>query len=163
MGTCMKWDECSSWLWSSCRINYKAVFQIRIRRIPMFVGLLDPHPDPWFICTDPDPFINKQKMKNNLDFYCFVTFLRLFIFEESFKCTFKKEWEKTFEKINYFLLASWRSLTEPDSNPNQLVKGTDPRLRIRIRTTMSQIRNADNKLFGAFLTGNVYKLGREIR
>jgi hypothetical protein len=42
----------------------------------MFLGLLDPRPDPLFICMDqdPGPAINKQTMKKNLDFYCFVTF-----------------------------------------------------------------------------------------
>jgi hypothetical protein len=49
-------------------------------RIRMFLGLLDPHPDPQFICMDPapdpDPSINLQKkMKKNLDFFCFVTSL----------------------------------------------------------------------------------------
>ncbi len=33
----------------------------RILRIRMFLSLLDPH---------PDPSIDKQKMKKNLDFYC---------------------------------------------------------------------------------------------
>ena len=33
--------------------------------------LLDP--DPYFIFMDPDPSINRQKMKENLKFYCFVT------------------------------------------------------------------------------------------
>ncbi len=48
-----------------------------IRRIGVFLSLLDPQ----FICTDPDPApdpdssINKQKMKKNLDIYCFVTSL----------------------------------------------------------------------------------------
>jgi hypothetical protein len=32
-------------------------------RIRTFSGLLDPYPDPKFICTVPDPPINKQKMK----------------------------------------------------------------------------------------------------
>jgi hypothetical protein len=54
----------------------------------MLLGLQDPHPDPYFICKDPDqapdadPSISKQKMKKNLDFYCFVTSLLLVIFEE---------------------------------------------------------------------------------
>jgi hypothetical protein len=36
-----------------------SVFRIRIRRIRVFLDLLEP--DPLFICTDPDPSINKQK------------------------------------------------------------------------------------------------------
>jgi hypothetical protein len=45
----------------------------------LFLGLLDPHPDPQFVCMDPapdlDPSINKQKMKKNLHFFCFMTSL----------------------------------------------------------------------------------------
>jgi hypothetical protein len=50
----------------------------------MFLGLPDPHPDPIVTSTDPapDPSIIKQNSKKNLDFYCFVTSLWLFIFEE---------------------------------------------------------------------------------
>jgi hypothetical protein len=50
------------------------VMRIRIR---MFLGLLDPHPDPLVTSTDPDhgsPF-SKQNCKKTLDFYCFVTSL----------------------------------------------------------------------------------------
>ncbi len=54
-------------------------------------------------CKDPDPFINKQKTKKKLDFYCFVTSLWLFICEEWCKWTFKKD---KHNKKN-FLLASW--------------------------------------------------------
>jgi hypothetical protein len=45
----------------------------------MFSGLLL---DPEFICKAPDlapdqdPSINEQKMKKNIDFYCFVTSLK---------------------------------------------------------------------------------------
>jgi hypothetical protein len=41
----------------------KAVLRIRIRRILMFLGLPDPHPDSLFTNTDPapDPYIIKQK------------------------------------------------------------------------------------------------------
>jgi hypothetical protein len=58
------------------------MFRIRIwSRIHMFLGFLDPDPDPSLICSDwdmaldlaPDPgrSINKQKMKKNY----FVTYL----------------------------------------------------------------------------------------
>jgi hypothetical protein len=47
-------------------IMYEAVLRIRIRRIHLFLGLLDP---------DPDPSIIKQKNKKNIDSYCFVTSL----------------------------------------------------------------------------------------
>jgi hypothetical protein len=41
----------------------------------MFLGLLDPDPDPLVrgMDPDPDPTIIKQKSKKNLDFYSFVT------------------------------------------------------------------------------------------
>jgi hypothetical protein len=56
---------------------WKAVLQIRIRRIHMFLGLLDPDPDPLVRGTDsdsdPDPSIIKQKSRKNRDSYCFVT------------------------------------------------------------------------------------------
>ncbi len=40
----------------------------------MFLGLLDPDPDPSIrgIDPDPDPFITKKTSKKNLDSYCFV-------------------------------------------------------------------------------------------
>jgi hypothetical protein len=48
----------------SCRLGYlEAVLRIRIRiRIRMFLGLLDPHPDPLVRGMDPDPSIIKQKI-----------------------------------------------------------------------------------------------------
>ena len=48
---------------------------IRIRRIHMFLGLLDPDPDLLVrgIAPEQDPSIIKQKNKKNLDSYCFVT------------------------------------------------------------------------------------------
>jgi hypothetical protein len=57
------------------RLSVKAVLRIRIHRIHVFLGLLDPDllvrgmdPDPGL-----DPSIIKQNSKENLDFYCFVT------------------------------------------------------------------------------------------
>ncbi len=41
--------------------SVRPVLRIRIRRIRMFLGLLDPDPDPLVRCTDPDPSIIKQK------------------------------------------------------------------------------------------------------
>jgi hypothetical protein len=48
----------------------------------MFLGL--PDPDPLVRGTDqvPGPYFVKQNGKKNLDSYCFVTSLRLFIIEE---------------------------------------------------------------------------------
>jgi hypothetical protein len=61
---------------------------LRIRK-HMFLGLLDPDPDPLVRSMDPDPSIIKKNSKKNLDFYCFVAFLT-FISETGCKCTFKK-------------------------------------------------------------------------
>jgi hypothetical protein len=43
----------------------------------MILGLLDPDPNPEFICTDPDPSINKQK---NEEKPCFLLFCDFFYF-----------------------------------------------------------------------------------
>jgi hypothetical protein len=40
---------------------FQAVLWIRIRRIRMFFGLLDPDPLVWDMDPDPDPSIAKQK------------------------------------------------------------------------------------------------------
>jgi hypothetical protein len=39
----------------------------------MFLGLLDPDPDPLVRGMDPDPSIINKKSKKNFDSYCFVT------------------------------------------------------------------------------------------
>jgi hypothetical protein len=51
-------------LWSAgCRSRFQAVLRIRIHRIHMFLGLLDPDPDLSVRGMDPDldPSITKQK------------------------------------------------------------------------------------------------------
>ncbi len=69
------------------------MFRIRIRRIRKFLGLLDP---------DPDTCIKVRKT--------FIsTSLWLFIFEEWWKCTFKKYGTKQKINKNNFMLAYWRS------------------------------------------------------
>jgi hypothetical protein len=40
--------------------------RIRIRRIHMFLGLLDPNPDPLVTDTDPDPLIINQRKRKTL-------------------------------------------------------------------------------------------------
>jgi len=39
----------------------------------MFLGLLDPHPDPLVRNTDPDLDPSIKDSKKNIDSYCFVT------------------------------------------------------------------------------------------
>ncbi len=61
----------------SLLVKISVVFRIRIRRMHMFLGFPDPHPDPLVtrIRILPSSSTNSKK---NLDFYCFVTSLRLF-------------------------------------------------------------------------------------
>ncbi len=54
---------------------WRAVLRIRIRRIHMFLGILDPEPDPLDRDMDPDPSIIKQNSEKNIDSNCFVTYV----------------------------------------------------------------------------------------
>ncbi len=83
------------------------MLRIRILRIHMLLGLLDP---------DPDPSIMKQNSKKTLDSQCFVTYFWLLFFEKWCKCTgypgtgtFRNR--KTFF-LNLFLSASWSLMTK---------------------------------------------------
>jgi hypothetical protein len=63
-------------------MHITAVLRIRIRiqipQIHVFLGLLDPDPDP--LVRGMDPSNIKQKSKKKLDFSCFVTsFYRLLL------------------------------------------------------------------------------------
>ncbi len=78
-------------IFSKQKHSSTSVYRIRIRRIRKFLGLTDPDPDLLARGTYPDPSIIKQKNGKNLDFYCFVTSLKL---------------QKEISKKTYFLLAS---------------------------------------------------------
>jgi|LakMenEpi03Aug12_release.lakeMendotaPanAssembly.Ray.scaffolds.fasta_scaffold2928998_1 hypothetical protein len=66
----------------------------------MFLGMLDSNPDATFICTDPDPFINKLKMTKNLDFYCFVAFYDFFLsLKTDVNVPTKSDTQKNFDEI----------------------------------------------------------------
>jgi hypothetical protein len=72
-------------------------------------------PDPLVRGTDPDPDLSSKNSKENLDSYCFVTSLWLFILENDVNVPSKSDKQKNLEiKISFFnfLLASWRSLTK---------------------------------------------------
>ena len=74
-------------------------------------------------------------MKNHLDFYCFVISLRLFIFEEWCKHTFKK-YRTLISKRTIFcwhLEGHWRKEQDPRASC------TNP--RDQIGTKMSRIHN----------------------
>ena len=62
--------------------------RIRIHRIHVFLGLLDP--DPLVSAMDPDPSIIMQKSKEKPWFHLFSDSFWLFIFEKWCKCSFKK-------------------------------------------------------------------------
>jgi hypothetical protein len=55
---------------------------------------------------------------------------------------------------------------EPDPNPDPLVRGTNPRIRIRSRTKMSRICNTAKKMFGSKGSISVdeeIKVGKSLR
>ncbi len=81
--------------------------------------------------------LSSNKNKKNIDTYCFVTSFWLFIFEKWCKCTLKKRSEKKIFKLVFcwHLEGQWRKWQDPDP----LVRGMDPRLRIHNK--MSWIRN----------------------
>jgi hypothetical protein len=56
---------------------FASVLQIRIRfrRIHMFLGLLDPNPDPLVKKYGSGSSYHQAKKKKNIDFYCFVASL----------------------------------------------------------------------------------------
>ncbi len=80
--------------------EYEIRIRIRIRRIHMFLGFPDPHPDQLVKDMYPDPnpnpsiiFLSKIS-KKNIDSYCFVTSLWLFIFEKWCKCILSSKSKK---------------------------------------------------------------------
>ncbi len=63
----------------------------------MFLGLLDPDPDP---LVRMNPYITKQDNKKNLDSYCFVTFVwPFFIFENDVNVPSKSIKQRNFFKL----------------------------------------------------------------
>jgi hypothetical protein len=98
----------------------------------MFLGLPDPDPDPlvkgsvpdrihmFLGLLDPDPSVSQFKQK-----MFFVGILKV-------------NDEKSRIRIQ-------DPDPDPDSNPDPLVRGMDPRIRIRIHSKMSWIRNTGQK------------------
>jgi hypothetical protein len=89
-----------------------------------------------------------KKMQKNLDFYCFVTSLWFFIFEEWYKCIFKKESALKLETKKIFFVGNLKVTIAKSRIRSRirmpLVKGMDP--RIRIRTKMSRIQKTEKLL-----------------
>jgi len=103
--------------------------RIRIRRTCMFLGLLDPDPEPLVTGMNPDPapypilISSSKNSRKNLGSYWLLTFFLLFIFEKWRKMNLNKV-------INR-------------KNPDPLVRGMDPLIRIQTLTNLSWIRNTD--------------------
>ncbi len=76
--------------------DYFPVLRTRFRRDRMFLGILDPDPNPLVICTDPDPariqiLLSSSKIsKKNLDSYSFVTFFDFLSLKNDVNIPFKK-------------------------------------------------------------------------
>jgi hypothetical protein len=71
----------------------------------MFLGLLDPDPDPLVRGTDPDPSIIKQNSKKNLDSYYFVTVLLfdfLYLKNDNDVPSKNNKQKNLFNKISFF-------------------------------------------------------------
>jgi hypothetical protein len=110
----------------------------------MFLGLPDPHPDPLVTSTGlaldpataPDPSFIKQNSMKNIDSNC-LRLLYNFL-------SLKNDVNAPVVRIR---ICNWirirMLLGLPDPHPDPLVRGMDPRIRIRIqiRPNMSQIRN----------------------
>ncbi len=101
--------------------------RIRIRRVRMFLGLPDPRSGSGSFYLS-----SSKNSRKYLHFSCFVTSLWLFVFKEWCKCSFKK-----YQIFSCYLEGRWRKQQDPD--PETLVRGMGP--RIRIRTKMSRIPN----------------------
>ncbi len=124
---------------------FETVLRIRINRIHMFLGLLDPDMYPlvelWIPSRIPIRILLSlsKNSKKNLYFYCFVTSFWLFIFEKWCKSTLKSNMQKNFVLRIIFLLASWRSVMKMEGSgfefgsgsKSQSIRGMDPRIRIR--------------------------------
>ncbi len=100
--------------------------RIRVRRIRMFLNLMDL--DPQFICTDPDlvPSINKQKKSRKTLILLLCDFLWLFSLKNDVN-------EPSKRKKHWRLEGHWRKEQDPKPDPDPLVKCTVPRIRMRIR------------------------------
>ncbi len=132
------------WRWTK-NPQFRYILYKKSTRILLNPSVQDPDPDPesvmlwasWIHIQIRNLFVRIRirlcirillspctNIKKNLDFYCFVTSLWLFIFEEWCKCAFKKEnaW-KLGEKKNFLLAfqGHWRKEQNPHPDPYQNV------------------------------------------
>ncbi len=140
------------WIWS-----WEAVLRIRIRiriqihRIHVFLGLRDPDPDPLVRGMDPDP---------DLSIIWFLLFCGSFwllttvFFRNDVKVPSERNMQKNFFVKLVFcwhLESQWWKLKDPDLHSHPLVRAWfRPRIRIRIHTKMSWIRNTAEKAWIPF-------------
>jgi hypothetical protein len=96
----------------------------------MFLGLPDPDRLVRGTDLDPDPSIIKQKSKKNLDSYCFVTSLILFVFEKLIKYSFKTVRTK---KNNFYC-----SLLKDKNSRNRIQ--VHPLVRNKVTTVQVPVR-----------------------
>jgi len=114
----VKWQALNLWISQQC-------FWYRLSGIRPLSRVVSSVPDPYVFgpsgsviyCTDPDPSISKQKIKENLDSYRSTVLWLLydfFIFEEWYNINVpsKRNKHKNLEKRKFVLLAYWRSLTK---------------------------------------------------
>jgi hypothetical protein len=90
----------------------------------MFLGLPDPHPDPLTVSHKYGSGYGSgygKSSKENLDFYCFVTILLLFL-------SLKNDVNVPIFRIHRIRMF----LGLPVQHPDPLVRGTDPRIRISV-------------------------------
>jgi hypothetical protein len=114
----------------------KPVLRIRIHWIYMFLGLLDPVPDPLVRGLGTDSDSTKPLISTVL--WLLFDFLPL---KNYVKVPSKSKMQKNFFKKLVFcwhLEGQWWKLKDLDPHPDPLVRGMDP--RIRIHTKMSWIR-----------------------
>ncbi len=141
------------WLKQIIRRSNKSVLQFdspQVFEVPKpnaLTSVPDPDPPDSYVfvlgLSDPDPSLIKQKNEKNLDSYsfvvCFVTSFGLLSLKNDVNVASKSNKQKN-DKI-FFWLPSWRSLVKiagsgSESGLGSLVRGMDPRIRIRIQNIM---------------------------
>ncbi len=114
--------------------------RIRIHRIHVFLGLLDPDPfvrgmDPY---PDPSSFSKKIVRKTLIPTVLWLLFDFLPL-KNNVKVPSKSNMQKNFFYTSFLLAFEGQRWKKKDPDP--LVRGMDPRIRIRIHTKMSWICN----------------------
>ncbi len=146
---CAHWSSYKSTV--SCNVNYvgHTVFPVRDKmKIYVSTSVADPEPD------QEDPYVLGLSdlgtdLEKNLDSYCFVTSLWLFVFEKLSKCSLKSNKQKNIKILLVPVTPSWRSMTkiagygsgsvrqryhisaDPDSDQNVTLVSTEDKIPSR--------------------------------